>query len=252
MDARETTIYNTILIAATIIGSILAYLVFSLLWLHRKRMRENHASVRNEVNLLEEERTRMAADLHDEFGPILSAAKFKIASVEMADQSEQKLLNQAGGYLDDIISRMRNFSNELMPASLVRRGAVAAIDEFIIAMSDASELRIDFFHDKLPDLPVGRATHLFRIVQEMVHNAIKHAHARQLTISLSTAGENIRLNGSDNGVGFDKSQLSASRGRGLQNMLRRTDLLGGSMFVETAPNAGTKITVEFPVSDELQ
>lgn len=248
MDASETTIYTTILIVAITIGSIILYLVISLIRQHRNRLKLYQSKINAEITTLEKERTRMAADLHDELGPILSAAKFKLASLELSNHDE-KMRTEVEQHIDTIITRMRDISKDLMPITLIRKGPVFAIEEFIYTNVSPGQLCVQFSPAPIPTLPEQQAIHLYRIVQEIIHNTIKHAAASSLMIRLTHHDNILVISSEDDGKGFDLRSISRQNsGRGLQHMLSRTEMLHGAMYLESAPGKGTKITIEFPFS----
>ena len=244
MDTRETTIYHAVLIIAVIIGSIILYLIISLIRHHRSRLKMYQSKINTEITTLETERSRMAADLHDEVGPILSAAKFKL-SVLHVNEDDIPLLQQVEHHIDSIITRMTDISKDLMPITLIRKGPVFAIQEYLYAIAPVAHLHIEFIAGFLPPIPETKSIHLYRIVQEVVHNTVKHSNATELIISLNHINDKIVFKSSDNGVGFDLNQVTRDKmGRGLQNILSRTEMLDGILYIDTGPGKGTMITVE--------
>ena len=153
MDVRETTIYFALLIAAIIIGAILGYFLLSIVRMHRRYIRLHRSRSETQILLLEKEHKRIAADLHDELGPILSAAKFKITEVEPPSHEDRELLTQANDQINNIIIRIREISNGLMPNTLLRKGPMHAIEEFIQAMHSTFSFKIEllpFFRNNRP------------------------------------------------------------------------------------------------------
>ena len=252
MDARETTIYHAILMAASIIGGIMIFLMASLIRQHRRTARFQKAIIDTEISTLEKERERMAADLHDELGPILAAAKFRLATIEVDSPGDKELILQAHDHLDSIIRRMRSISNNLMPNTLLRKGLSMAIDEFINSVANTSPLQITFLHDLAPPLLGKKSIHLYRIITEIIHNTLKHAKADRLDIHLFSRGERLILDTEDDGIGFDQQRVQRKKnGRGLQNILNRAEMLGAEVFMATHPGKGLHITIEIPITEEL-
>lgn len=249
MDASETTIYTAFLIAAVTIGSILGYFLFYMVKLHGRYRRLHQSRSETQLRLVEKERTRMAADLHDELGPILSAAKFRINEVDPPSPDDQLLLQQASDHINEIIIRIRQISNNLMPNTLLRKGPVPAIEEFIQAISTAGfSLNIGLYPYKVPSFSQEQAIHIYRMLQEVIHNTLKHAAASRLKIQLYTRSQLLVIICEDDGKGFlAKKMAKEKNGLGLQNLLLRTEMLGGDMFLYTRPGAGTKIIFEIPL-----
>jgi signal transduction histidine kinase len=122
-----------------------------------------------------------------------------------------------------------------------------ALEEFIPSVNKSNGLEIKFAHSKIPDLSLEKSINLYRILQEIIHNTIKHANASDLRIELKIEKNIIVLLTQDNGKGFDYNRTSKDqKGLGLRNLLSRTEVIGGSMYIESQPNKGTKYTFEIP------
>ncbi len=247
MDTHETTIYTAILITGVTLGVILLFFITTMLLQHRRNIRLYKAKVRAEVTTLENERSRIAADLHDDLGPLLASVKFKISSIDTSEE-DAGTLEEANQRLDTIIERVREISNGLVPGTLQRKGVFYAIEEFVSGISGALPQGISFQHDGEVKLSSEQSVNIFRMVQEIVHNTIRHAKAGQLHIDIRTSPQQLVLETTDNGVGFDYTgRQGQQHGRGLLNLLNRTEMLGGSLYVETAPGKGTHYLVELPL-----
>ena len=250
MDAHEATIYSAILITGVIIGIIIIYFIISIIRHQRRNIESYKAKIVAEIATLEKERTRIASDLHDEIGPVLSSIKFKINSIDINNDEDKFQLEKASMHIDDIIKRMREISNDLMPNTLLRKGPIYAIAEFIDQVVKTDKLKIEFKYYDVPEIPAERSIHLYRIIQEIIHNTVKHARAHNLKIELKTINDCLVLLSEDNGAGFDYSTASKENyGLGLRNLLNRTELLHGSMFVDSRHGKGTKFTIEIPLKE---
>lgn len=255
MDAHQTSIYTAILITALIVGGILVFFIFSLVRQQKRNNALYKAKILAEITTLENERARVANDLHDELGPLLSAIKFKLSSIETHLPEDELVMQQTSEHIVDIISRMREISNDLMPNTLIRKGLVYAIDEFIGKLGNGSThgetihgLTISFNHHDIPELPKNMAINIYRIVQEIIHNTIKHANASLLRINLHINDKKLVLLTEDNGTGFDYNDADkASAGFGLRNLVSRTEIMGGDLYIETKKGKGTMYTIEIPV-----
>jgi signal transduction histidine kinase len=252
MDAHQTKIYTAILIASAVIGSILIYFIVLLI---RQQQHSNalyRAKILAEITTLENERRRVASDLHDDLGPLLSAIKFKLSSIDIADGEDEKQMEESVAYLDDIIIRLREISHDLMPTSLLHKGIVIAMAEFINKITPLSTLEIQFTHQDIPILDTAVAINLYRIMQEIVHNTLKHAHASVLNIELNMEGESLMLMTTDNGKGFDYTNVSLEHaGLGLRTIMSRTDIMNGKLYVNSQPNKGTSYTIQIPATYEI-
>jgi signal transduction histidine kinase len=247
MDAQQTSIFSAVLIACIVLAVIITYFIISIIR-HQRRNQELYKSkIQAEINTLEKERSRIASDLHDELGPILSTVKLRINCIDIISDEDQLQLNKANKHIDDIIQRMREISNDLMPTTLLRKGLIVALNEFIGNISKPGGLRIKFTYERVPELASDRAIHLYRILQEIIHNTIKHAGATELTIGLSFENGQVMITTQDNGTGFDYNRaIKENTGFGLRNLLSRAEIMGGAMYIESAAGQGTQYIFEIP------
>lgn len=249
MDAQETSFYIAILIVCGVVGVIILYFVVSIIRQQRRTVQLYKQNLLTEIITLERERSRMASDLHDEVGPMLSAIKLRIGSLDVTEEDEEEI-NKTNQQIDDLIKRMREISFDLMPTSLLRKGLTAALSEFIDYCSKSSPLTINF---KFTDIQISQsqAINMYRIVQEIIHNTIKHAGGCELLIELRQEKKKIVLATRDNGKGFNYDERSSeAKGLGLQNLLRRAEMLGGKMFLESDKEKGTTYIFEIPIVED--
>jgi two-component system, NarL family, sensor kinase len=249
MDPNETKIYTVILIAGGVLGIILVYFIINIIRQQRKNLSLHNEKIQAEITTLENERKRIASDLHDDLGPLLSAVKLQINSVEVPDGEDQELIEKSSLYIDAILTRIREISNNLMPQVLSRKGLVIALREFIDNLTFGHPFDIQFICDDEIKLESNKEIHVYRIILEIIHNAIKHSQASKLIvfIGLQDAGHLV-IQITDNGMGFEYDTISKSSiGHGLKNILSRVEILRGELFLETQPRQGTKYTIEMPI-----
>lgn len=156
MDTREATLLTAVVISGIVIGIIIVFFVISIVRQQRRNLLLQRQNLIAEIAAMEKERARIAADLHDDLGPVLSTIKFKIDGVETADAEETALLQKASKQVDEVIERMRSIAVNLMPSVLLRKGLAEALQQSAARWETGSSLRI---------------------VQEVMHNAVKHAGA---------------------------------------------------------------------------
>jgi signal transduction histidine kinase len=177
-------LYNTV-IFSIIIGAIIVYFFVSIIRHHRRYVRLQREKIFAEITIRENERKRIAGDLHDSMGPLLAAVKLNISNVEVEQESDREVLEKTARYLDEIIGSMRRISHDLLPNTLERKGLVEAIREFINQINVKASLNIQLYVVKEIQVPKEKEIHIFRMIQEIVHNTIKHAQARNLQIGFS-------------------------------------------------------------------
>ena len=249
MDAKETSFYTAILIVCAVVGVIIIYFIVSIIRQQRRSVRLYKQSLLTEITTLEKERSRMASDLHDEVGPMLSAIKLRIAGLDINEEDEEDL-EKTNDEIDKVIKRMREISFDLMPTSLTRKGFAVALQQFIDYCSKSAALKINFKFNEIL-LTESQAINLYRISQEIIHNTIKHAEASELLVELRQDKDKIVLATRDDGKGFNYEEKSGeAKGMGLQNLLRRAEIIGGKMFFESQKGKGTTYIFEIPIAND--
>jgi signal transduction histidine kinase len=248
MDAYQTQIYTTVLIICGAMAVFIAFFVVSIMRQQKRHLQLQRQHLQEELRSLEKDRTRIAADLHDELGPMLSAVKMKISSFDLENETDAIQKEKTIMHIDTALTRMREISFDLMPRTLLSKGLVAAIRQFINFISGETKLRIDLKYQEEIELTEDKAIHLYRMVQELIQNAIKHSEATQLTIDLQKQNNKLVLTVRDNGKGFDKHEKARySQGLGVRNLYNRTELMKGDMFLETEKGKGTSYIFEIPL-----
>ena len=245
----ESKILNITILFSIIIGAIVVYFFVSIIRYHRRYMRLQRERIFAEITIRENERKRIAGDLHDSLGPLLSAVKLNISSVEIEDAADRLVLEKTGGYLDEIIGSLRRISHDLLPSTLERRGLLEAVQEFINQVKNKQSVNIQLYVVKEIKVPKDKEIHIFRMIQEIVHNTIKHADARNLQIGFSEEGGHLLCLTKDDGRGFDKEKiLSGSSGLGLRSLESRCEILNGVLTLDSMPGGGTNYFIKIPVT----
>jgi signal transduction histidine kinase len=214
--------------------------------------------VRQLVDTQEQERARIARELHDETGQKLTALAMGLAAVESALPSDasqaQPLVRDLREVSDSAITELRRLMADLRPAQLDDLGLLPALRWYIGQYNGRHpELAVTLNAERLPKrLPAEHETVLFRAVQEALTNVARHAHATQATIELHQEARSVRLTIGDNGMGFDVNappKYQRGSGLGLVGMRERVSLVGGTCAIESAPGQGTRIVIELPVKE---
>jgi two-component system, NarL family, sensor kinase len=239
--------FNVVYIASIIIALIIIFFVVSIVLQQRKVSTWQQARIAAEINTLESERKRIAGDLHDELGPMLSAIKLQINHLEPSDESETAALEKSSEQIDMIMKRFREISYDLLPNTLVRKGFINATTEFVGKLESLHALKINFTSNEF-SLEPSKEVNLYRIIQEIIQNTIKHSRASFLNITIKKKEKSILLLTKDDGIGFNYNEKSLeAKGIGLLSLQSRAQLLGGQLIVETQPGAGTSFQIDIPL-----
>jgi signal transduction histidine kinase len=231
-----------------VVGIVLLYFIVTAIRYQRRSLRLHKERIQAEIDTLENERKRIASDLHDELGPLLSAVKLQINSMDTTNKGDLEIINKSSHYIDSIITKLREISNDLMPNTLLRKGLKNAIVEFLDNCQDAYKLPVKFICEQDFKLEQDKEINLYRIVQEITHNTAKHARASLLIIRISINDGRLLLMTADNGIGFDFfSKIRNNSGLGLRNLQSRTEVMAGEFTCVSTPDKGTAYTIEIPL-----
>ncbi|MBS1615111.1 MAG: tetratricopeptide repeat protein [Bacteroidetes bacterium] len=216
-------------------------------------MQQQDAATRAVLEAEEAERVRIAKDLHDGVGQLMSAARMNLSAYEHEDiirsPGQSEALEKALLLVDQSCSELRNVSHNMMPNALLKNNLAAAVRSFI-SQIDQRRLAVHLHTEGLDErLDANLEAMLYRIIQECVNNVIKHSGANTLDLSLRNDAEGITVSIEDNGCGFSiPVPNSDHEGIGLKNIRTRMDYLRGSMEIDSAPGRGTVIMLQVPVS----
>lgn len=199
----------------------------------------------------ENERKRIAGDLHDGVGQLMSAAKMNLSAIEneipFANNEQRLVYEKAQNLVDESCKEVRSVSHNMMPNALLKSGLASAVREFLNQI-DAKVIKIDLYTEGLNErIDANIETVLYRVIQESVNNVIKHSKANHLDISLIKDSDGISATVEDNGKGFDTSDKNKFDGIGLKNIQTRIEYLKGTVEWNSAMGKGTLVAIHVPV-----
>jgi signal transduction histidine kinase len=215
------------------------------------RVREEFA--RKLIAAQENERHRLAAELHDSLGQSLSVIKSRAhLAREIADVPAS-----AAGHLEAIervvgtaIGETRNLARNLRPPHIDDVGLTESLRTMIAEVSQAGKIHFEHRLEEVGDVFKGAAaTHFYRIVQEALNNLVKHARASRATVTLERDVRCVRLQITDDGVGFEPGQSGGRSGLGLTSMRERAHILGGDISIHSQSGLGTRLSLEVPIAE---
>jgi two-component system, NarL family, sensor kinase len=196
----------------------------------------------------EEERSRIAKDLHDGLGSLLSGTKLSFINVQEIlplSDSSKVLYEKSLSLLDNAIIDLRKVAQNLMPEALLKFGLYEALRDFCDTMqsSSGSEIIFQQFGEKREPGNTARLF-IYRIIQELVNNTVKHADSSQIIVQLITRSNKIEIAIEDNGKGFDKDNLELTKGTGMANIRYRVQYFNGTYDIATSPGKGTSVNIQ--------
>ena len=205
-------------------------------------------SVQSMIKGQEEERSRLAKELHDGLGSALSSIKLSVSNLRKQTEmlKDHQTIDRTSDLVDKASLELRRIAQDLMPATLMRFGLVSALEDFIGELNYHTEVSIDFQHfDVSHNLSNELNLTLYRIIQELVNNALRHSESGEILVQLIEHDDRISLTVEDDGEGFDPGQIV--NGRGLVNIQNRLDFFGGEMRIESKKGEGTSVHIECPL-----
>jgi signal transduction histidine kinase len=207
----------------------------------------------HQVMVKEEERKRIAREIHDELGQRLTVLRMDVLMLPkiLRDHSAplKQVISQARNSIDDILRIVRNIASDLRPAVL-DFGIVAAIEWLLDEFSTSLNIPCEC-HNMIEDsigLSDEQATGIFRILQESLTNVARHAHAAHIEVTLKIVEDRLFIEIKDDGIGFDSSQVGLAKSYGLVGMRERATMLGGEIEIHGVPGQGAIVRAYIPLA----
>lgn len=222
--------------------------------LKEKRIKEIEANNRIlQMNAVlqgqEAERLRIAKDLHDGLGALLSTVKLHFDSVQREIESLSKLniYRKANDLLDNACTEVRRIAHNMMPDALTKLGLVQALEDLLEGLRlKGQKVSLEIINLKEDDLADETELMVYRIIQELINNITRHAEAGSIIVQLSVHGDELFISVEDDGCGFDVEKTSD--GIGLKNLRSRVAYLGGELEIDSKENIGTTTNITIPLS----
>jgi signal transduction histidine kinase len=254
--AKQRIIIGSV-IALIILGALLGFTQYRRAqWKQEARMRaavlkQQEEATKAVIEAEEAERQRIAKDLHDGVGQMMSAAKMNLSAYEanvfFKNEDEKQNFEKIIALVDESCKEVRTVSHNMMPNALLKNGLASAVREFVDKL-DHKKLQVHLYTEGLDErLDSNVETVLYRVIQECVNNVIKHADANTLDISIIKEDKEITATIEDNGKGFDTSDKEKLDGIGLKNIRSRIEYLKGSVDFDSSPGKGTLVALHVPM-----
>lgn len=252
---RQKSTLNSILLAgvgALLLISFLSYRTYQ----QKRKLQEQKISELEKEKLLlatqsllkgqEDERSRLAKDLHDGLGGLLSGVKLQLGAMKgnlILSEEHGRTFNNALGKLDESISEMRRVAHNMMPEALMKLGLQQALQDYCAGLSDSQSFKINGeFYGLEKRMESSTEIVVYRIVQELLNNAVKHSGASVILAQVMRQDNSLTITVEDNGRGFEKETIL--QGAGLKNIRSRVDYLKGQLDIQTTPGKGTSVHID--------
>lgn len=260
-DQQDTIRKRNLLLIGTGVLAFMILLISFLLYnrykwkqdakLQREILAQQELAAKSIIEAEEKERSRIAKDLHDGVGQMMSVARMNLSAfsntIHLSDNTQQQSLSNIMKLVDDSCKEVRAVSHSMMPQTLLKKGLPQAIEE-LVSKIIPEVLNISFHAEGFQQRPDGNTeTILYRVIQECINNTLKHAAATQLDIALIKEKKQISITLEDNGKGFVLNEQLQEEGMGLKNLYSRIRFLKGELDIDTAPGRGTSIVIHVPL-----
>jgi two-component system NarL family sensor kinase len=259
---------NKLYYGLLVVLSVLLLLLVIFLWInsknqkkiavqHAKNYAQNLKSLKDqkEIEVMqamikgeEGERKRIARDLHDGIGSMLSSLKMRFMKVNSASETvDLNEIESMNTLLNNSITELRQISYNLIPESLLKLGLEHALND-LCHMLQTDEVQIDFHANNISkDIPESIQITIYRIVQELLNNALKHSKGTDILVDCNQNLSTFFITVEDNGIGFDSKNMDGFNGQGLKNLKSRVELLNGKMEIDSSAEKGTAFNIELSI-----
>lgn len=249
MDTTETKLYTAVLISSIIAFILVVYFAFWMVGYQRKYFTSIRRYYLQEMDLLEQERSRMSRDMHDDLGQLLSAVHMFVSNSAGFGPEDERRLQKAADLLKEATQRLGSISKNLRPAILEEKGLAEALRQLLQDYEYSTNFRFLLDYNVQCLLSGQFALHVYRMIQELLHNAVKHSEGSKVTLVLYEQKGYLYLFYRDNGKGIPPTPQKTGAGRG--NLQSRTILLNGKMRMSSHTGKGTDyfFTLPLPIHD---
>jgi two-component system, NarL family, sensor kinase len=257
----QKSILNYFLIAAAIVLLVVSLLVYRTYKQNQKLQQQRISELETEKQLNateavlkgeEQERTRLAKDLHDGLGGMLSGIKYGLQTMKgnlIMTPENSRAFERSLDMLDTSIKEMRRVAHNMMPETLVKFGLDTALRDYCNDINQSGVVKITYHSFGLEDIVLDQTVAIttYRIVQELINNTLKHAGAQTAIVQVTGTSQQLVVTVEDDGKGFDTSILKQSKGIGWMNIQHRIEFLKGKLDVFSEPQKGTSVHIEFAI-----
>jgi two-component system, NarL family, sensor kinase len=208
--------------------------------------------LQNTIETQEEERKRIAQDLHDDISSKLNIVSLNTHLLRTPNLKEEELHDITQNIIEltkKALDNSRRIAHDLLPPVLEKFGLHAGIEELVFECNSSKSVTVEYFNsatkESLESLSAGTQLHIFRILQELINNSLKHGKAKKITISLENFSNQIKLLYHDDGLGFNTNDTNVKSGIGMSNIASRVTIINGLSDIFSSPNEGFQFQLIF-------
>lgn len=262
---QRSRAYNALLLAGLIVALLVILIIFIVYRQKHRLAAQNEALQRQELENMkqarriqhfsamlegqEQERRRLARDLHDGLGGTMASIRMKAADLADNTSGNNARMKQIVTQLDGATRELRSIAHNMMPEILLKFGLEAALKDLCESLQHNGAMIVFQAFDLRSDIAQSQQIMIYRLVQELLGNALKHSGARNILVQCLQRGEELTVIVEDDGRGFDANAHFPADGIGLQSVRARVDYLKGRLDIQSAPGVGTTINIDIHVQE---
>lgn len=249
MQSIDRQLVIGVILTIIIIFALLIFIVAVVL-LYQRQLREKQKAIfQSVIDAEEKERNRIAKELHDSLGASLSAVKLYYESLmpNISDKEKSELVYKM---LSDSCNEVRSISHQMMPQVLIQEGLYTAVRQFCSPFTKIENLHfeLNILGEEIRPNSSTTELMLYRILQELINNSIKHSKATEIIVQIMSSKSEIIMSVEDNGIGVSADVLDQSSGLGINNLKSRVKFINGEFNVESSDNQGFVAIIRVPIN----
>ena len=246
--------------AISILFFLAGYLIYFLYWYQKKQQKHilekqiievkfQEQLLQSQLEIKEQILTHVSQEVHDNLGQIASLIKINLLTLELGDSAKAAVkIKEATDLTRRLIADLKSLSVSLSSDGIARTGLVAAIEAEAARLNNTGQFMASFRQEgEMPEMDNGKAIILYRMVQEVLNNMIKHSGAKHINILLTKAENLFILALSDDGAGFNMQEKMNNGGAGLLNLQNRAKLIHAELSINSSSGNGTQVTIKLPL-----
>lgn len=247
MHPYERRIYISLLSGITVLLLLVAILVTAIIRYHRKRSGLHLKDAGSHIGSLDAERERFAADLHADFGQSLAGIKVRLQRIRSGNPEVLSTIEFCKDQVDEAMKKLRRISVSMIPDAFLQQGLERALQQLLDVMTGDTGITVASAYSA-PAFNMEQSIHIYRMVQEMLNNTLRHAGATRISMEIQAVKKNVIIHFTDNGRGFNKDMVTREvKGFGLKNIRSRALILNAKVYLTTAPGRGAGYRIEIPI-----
>lgn len=236
--------------------AIVVFVYFSRKKIIQQQIKNRDQEIEHQKNLIkaiietqENERNRIAQDLHDDISSglnVIAINSHMLKTPDLSHVEQKKIADTILELTGRVLQSSRRIAHDLLPPVLEKFGLNEGIKELVESINNTGEINIEYNYNINPDkLAVDKHLHVFRIVQELINNSLKHSQADTININFSQESDGLVLHYCDNGKGFDVKNVAHKKGLGMMNIESRISMLKAKLVYDSQKNKGVQFSIHF-------